>query len=172
MNKIFIFSYGSNSSKQIKERLSITENLISKSAHIDNHTRIFAGYSKKWNGAVASLYPCKNKKTYGIIVEITKEQLSLLSEYEKGYHLEIKKIISNKIPIECYVYIKDNNRYIKPPSQSYIDAINITLNERKKLINQLQLKYQYENHHRNILIRYIKDDKIHLFTKFPILPTL
>lgn len=146
MKEILLFSYGSNSTKQIKERLSITEDLIPYPSYIENHIRIFAGYSKKWKGGIASLYPSANKKTYGIIVKLTEDQLHSLSKFEKGYHLEIKKIMLNKIEIDCYVYIKDDIYFIKPPSKLYIDAINLTLDERQNKINS----------NRKILINYVK----------------
>lgn len=156
MNKILLFSYGSNSTKQIRERLKLKEYLLFKPAYINNHIRIFAGNSKRWNGGVASLYPCKNKITYGITVEITEDQLFILSEYEKGYHLEKKIVISDKKEIESYMYIKDKNRFIKHPSLSYLNAINEMLNERKNI----------KNIDRKLLIRYLnKYEKISIFNK-------
>lgn len=156
MNKILLFSYGSNSTKQIRERLKLTEYLVFKPAYINNHIRIFAGNSKKWNGGVASLYPCKNKKTYGIVVELTEDKLSILSEYEKGYHLEKKVVILDKKEIECYIYIKNKNKFINPPSLSYINAINEMLDERKNI----------KNIDRKLLIRYLnKYEKICIFYK-------
>lgn len=156
MNKILLFSYGSNSIRQICERLKLTEYLLYKSAYINNYVRIFAGNSKRWNGGVASLYPCKNKKTYGIVVELTEDQLSILSEYEKGYHLEKKVVVSDKKEIECYAYIKNKNKFINPPSISYINAINEMLDERKNI----------KNIDRSLLIRYLnKNQKICVFIK-------
>jgi hypothetical protein len=150
MKEILLFSYGSNSTKQIKDRLSITEDLIPYPSYIADHIRIFAGFSKKWKGGVASLYPSINKKTYGIIVKLTEDQLHSLSKFEKGYHLEIKKIMLNKTEIDCYVYIKDDINFIKPPSKLYIDAINCTLDERQN------------NPNRKILIKYVKNNNVYM----------
>jgi len=151
---MFLFSYGSNSIEQLKIRLSTTRVLLYKNAYMKDHIRIFAGKSKKWNGGVSSIYPKKNKKVYGIAIELSNDELNELNKFEYGYSLEIKKIMINKgdtgneEEIDCYVYIKKNNEFNLFPSESYLNAINIMLNNRIYKKN------------RKIMIRVIKNNKI------------
>jgi len=137
--KFAVFSYGSNSIKQLQGRLN---NLLLKSyyAYTLNYKRIFCGYSENWKGGVASLFPCNNKKTEGIVVFLNKEEIEKLDKYEKNYNKQ--KIICNIlytslnkayfIEEECIVYIANNNDFIKLPSIQYLVAINLMLNEHNK----------------------------------------
>lgn len=164
---IYLFCYGSNSIKQLNERLDerldersgeTSQNLslvplVPKKAYLKNYVRIFSGYSKRWNGAISSVFPCNNKKVYGIVVKLTLEQLEKLNIFEKGYHLEIKDIIiyeKNTIQniVKSFIYIKDNTKFRKFPSDSYMNAINIMLNDVSN------------KNTRKIFIRVVKNNKI------------
>ena len=97
MNKTYkniimiLFCYGSNSIKQIKERINDTENIKEiefQQAYLDNHVRIFAGKSIKWeDGAVASVYPLVGKKVYGIAVTLNDHQLQKLNKLGYGKNI-------------------------------------------------------------------------------------
>lgn len=148
---MFLFSYGSNSIEQLKIRLSTTRVLLYKNAYMKDYIRIFAGKSKKWNGGVASIYPNKNKKVYGIAIEISNDELNKLNKFESGYSLEIKKITidgEDKEEIDCHVYIKKNDKFNLFPSESYLHAINKMLNNRIYKKN------------RKIMVRVIKNNKL------------
>ena len=138
-SKYAIFSYGSNSLKQLQGRLN-NPLLKSYDAYTLNYKRIFCGYSKNWNGGVASLIPCNNEKTEGIVVFLNKEEIEILDKYEKNYNKQ--KIICNVlykslnkeffIEEECIVYIANNNDFIIVPSMQYLVAINLMLNQHNK----------------------------------------
>jgi hypothetical protein len=149
-----LFCYGSNSIKQLQQRLHINEKISWKKAYINNYVRIFAGYSKRWNGGIASIYPCNGKKVYGILVKLKVEDLELLNSYECGYHLKILDVFvnSNNI-IQSFVYIKTNNKFKRLPSEAYMNAINSMLNDRSKKEN---------NKSRKIFIRSVVNNKIKL----------
>jgi len=149
-----LFCYGSNSIKQLQQRLHINEKISWKKAYINNYVRIFAGYSKRWNGGIASIYPCNGKKVYGILVKLKIENLELLNSYECGYHLKILDVFvnSNNI-IQSFVYIKTNNKFKRLPSEAYMNAINSMLNDRSKKEN---------NKSRKIFIRSVVNNKIKL----------
>lgn len=139
LQKFAVFSYGSNSIKQLQGRLN-NPFLKSYYAYTLNHKRIFCGYSKNWNGGVASLIPYNNEKTEGIVVFLNKQEIEQLDKYEKNYNKQ--KIICdilykslNKeyfIQEECIVYIANNNNFILFPSEQYLVAINLMLNEHNK----------------------------------------
>jgi len=148
-----LFCYGSNSIKQLKERLHITENIYAKKAYINNYVRIFAGYSKRWNGGIASIFPCNGKKVYGILVKLKLEELEILNSYECGYHLKILDVSTKNNIFQSFVYVKDNNKFKKLPSEEYMNGINSMLNDRSKKKN---------NKFRKIFIRYVVNNKIKL----------
>jgi hypothetical protein len=149
-----LFCYGSNSIKQLQQRLHINEKISWKKAYINNYVRIFAGYSKRWNGGIASIFPCDGKKVYGILVKLKVEDFELLNSYECGYHLKILDVCINSTNIvQSFVYIKTNNIFKKMPSDSYMNAINSMLNDRSQEGN---------NKSRKIFIRCVLDNKIKL----------
>jgi len=129
----YIFSYGSNSIFQLRGRVN-NNNLISYPAYIENYKKIFRGYSNGWKGGVASLVKKRFIKTYGIIVFLSENEISKLDLYEIGYHKEelvctILEKYENKKNINCYVYIANDNSWISPPSEQYLVAIKVMLNE-------------------------------------------
>lgn len=150
-----LFCYGSNSIKQLQQRLHITEKIKYKKAYINNYVRIFAGYSKRWNGGISSIFPCDGKKVYGILVKLKIQDLELLNSYECGYHLKLLDVCVNSTNIlQSFVYIKDNNIFKRLPSDSYMNAINSMLNDRYQKGNN--------NKSRKIFIRCILNNKIKL----------
>ena len=123
-NKTCIFSYGSNSISQLQGRVN-NLTLQSYPAYVDNYKRIFVGHSKLWNGGVASLEKKNKIRTYGIIVYLSDDELAKLDSYEIGYTKH--EIICNTG--NAYAYIADDNYWITHPSQQYLVAIYIMLNE-------------------------------------------
>jgi gamma-glutamylcyclotransferase (GGCT)/AIG2-like uncharacterized protein YtfP len=137
----YLFSYGSNGLKQLSERLSRPKwNMYP--ATLLNHVRIFAGYSKKWEGAVSSVHPSRNGKVNGIIFEIQKEELEKLDKFEKGYRREIRKIGE----YDCHVYFKTNTAFECMPSKKYMDAI-------RKMLDDVP-----RSSRKQIIIRSVSDD--------------
>ena len=155
---MILFCYGSNSIKQIKERINDTENIKEiefQQAYLDNHVRIFAGKSIKWeDGAVASVYPLVGKKVYGIAVTLNDHQLQKLNKFEKGYSLIQKDIVIKNKVINAFVYVKDKIEFSKLPSDSYMNAINDMLNDRGF------------NDNRTILIRSVINNKVKIIYKW------
>lgn len=149
-----LFCYGSNSIKQLQQRLYITEKIKYKKAYINNYVRIFAGYSKRWDGGIASIFPCYGKKVYGILVKLKVEDFELLKSYERGYHLKILDVCVNSTNIvQSFIYIKTNNIFKELPSEAYMNAINSMLNDRSQKEN---------NKFRKIFIRCVLNNKIKL----------
>lgn len=147
-NYQYIFSYGSNSKKQLKERIEAKIKPIP--AVLANHVRIFSGYSNNWKGAIASVHPKKGDNVYGALSKITQEQLELLDNYEGGYTRKIKliNIVGSDKKIKAWVYFKDNLNFTDYPSVSYMKAIRRTLDD----VNS------YEGERKNIIIKKINDN--------------
>ena len=142
---ISVFSYGSNSIYQLRGRLD-NYSLQSHLAFLEGYKKIFCKHSEKWNGGVASIIPKRYIRTYGIIVELTLEELSKLDKYETGYskiYVECTIINDNdnifdplseqvqrihpKTP--CIAYQANDHEWIAPPSQEYLVAIKVMLDE-------------------------------------------
>ena len=141
VRKFAIFSYGSNSISQLRARV---DNLALQSypGYINDYKRIFCNYSKKWDGGVATLIPKKNIKTYGIIVYLTQSELEKLDSYEINYRKELLECIliqknqeeyQKEEKINCIVYISNDNTWVQPPSQQYLTAIKVMLEEFQQL---------------------------------------
>jgi len=127
-----LFSYGSNSLDQVKERINREGNIVCHPAYLDNFIRIFAGQSAKWNdGGVATIYPVKGQKCYGLALEVTEDELLLMDEFENGYYRSIQKVrMENGKSIRVNIYIKKKNEFLYFPSEKYLEAINKMLNDR------------------------------------------
>jgi hypothetical protein len=138
-NLFFLFSYGSNSINQIKKRLNINRNLPCIPSYFSNHIRIFAGYSKKWNGGVASYYKYKGSILEGICTLLTHNELLLMDTFEIGYkrkNVTVSILYDSKwINVTVQIYKKLDNTYITEPSKSYLNAITLMLKERNKIMN-------------------------------------
>ena len=128
--KTWLFSYGSNNLDQLKRRLKRTGEFTFAPGVLLDHARIFAGYSRRWEGGVASVLPKKNTKVYGTLVEVTAVELDALDSFEGGYHREIKDVHTpDGYVVPAVVYVKDNPMYSHPPSIAYLQAILKTLHD-------------------------------------------
>lgn len=147
-NKFPIFSYGSNSISQLRGRLG-NYSLKSYPAYIDGYKRIFCGHSNNWNGGIATLIEKKYIKTYGSIVYLDNNELSKLDSFEKIYtKKEVKcQIMINEIYNECkcLTYIANDNTWLSPPSEQYLIAIKIMLDENFKNNNYIIISKINEN---------------------------
>ena len=137
MSHIYLFCYGSNSARQIQERLSLSLPLEYKNAMIPDYCRIFAGKSSRWGGGgIATIIPCKGRNVYGIVVKCTFEQLMIIDTYEIGYRLEMMDVIVDESAREshtsknCFVYMKENTEFRAFPSIDYLSAIDEMLSDR------------------------------------------
>jgi len=142
--KYYLFSYGSNSAEQMKQRLGLLNPPKYYPAFINNYTRIFAGKNKFWqNGATATIYPEKNSKVKGIVFELSKQQIEKIDYYENkdltmSYNRKIiKGYIVNKSnkAIPFNVYIMNNPKFINLPSKEYLLAVNKLLNNYENKLN-------------------------------------
>jgi len=77
--KMYLFSYGSNSPRQLAERLG--HPVKGRAAFVSGHLRAFRGWSNRWEGGVATLIPGRGN-TYGYVAEVTPEDLAILDRYE------------------------------------------------------------------------------------------
>ena len=79
-------------------------------ATLPNHKLIFAGWSRKWRGGVASSKLCKGEKLIGAIYEISERCLRSLDKCE-GYpttydRMNITVFTEFSAPVEAITYVK------------------------------------------------------------------
>ena len=130
--KLWVFSYGSNSSVQLRARVKNPE-LRAHPAYVNDWARIFCLPSKNWRGAVASLSPAPESQTYGGAVHLTRDELALLDNYEGGYSkVEITMTVvleGDHVSVNGLVYICNSPKWTGPPSEQYLTAIHLNLRE-------------------------------------------
>jgi gamma-glutamylcyclotransferase len=149
----WLFSYGSNNRHQLTTRIQRAGPIEHLPAYLPNHARIFAGYSKRWGGGVASVISAEGLRVYGAVAKVTEEELDRMDAYESGYTREFKNVVIQGKPSQvasAVVYVKDDDTYQEPPSEAYLMAIHRTLSEVDR------------PHKSNILIRAYDCEKQHL----------
>jgi hypothetical protein len=140
-NMVYLFSYGSNSTRQIAERLERQYmEIVPIDAYLQNHVRIFAGVSTKWDGGgIASIYPKEGENVYGIAVRLRQCDLDILDRFERSYKREMRDIIlqhtisnTTNETVSAYVYIRENQKFVKEPAERYLRTIHEMLQQRKR----------------------------------------
>lgn len=133
----YLFWYGSNSLSQLKKRVE-NNNLTNKKAYLPGYIRIFAGYSKKWNGGTASILESSiDHYVKGSLVYLKESELKKLDKFEganknsnpfskkdniyRRCYVDVKDEKNNNI--HCLVYIRNNHNWIEYPSNSYLEAL-------------------------------------------------
>lgn len=139
-----VFCYGSNGIAQLHRRTG--EHCIAYPAVLEDYVRIFAGWSERWRGGVASVYPAPGQKVKGIVVELSMEGIKKLDGFEGvdlsdtcGYNREEVMVQvagcegrPEYVPKTCYVYIKRDPYFTHLPSYSYLNAIRTMLDEAQR----------------------------------------
>lgn len=153
---LYLLSYGSNSIEQLSRRIGHIGPMNHKPAYIQDYARIFAGYSSRWKGAIASIHKAKGKRVYGTLVEITNDELEKLDVFEGGYSREIMQVINqeNMNIVDAFVYVKNKTDFNRLPSESYMQAIH----------KQLHDSVRYHKH--TIMIRVIINGKLQTIGKW------
>ncbi len=119
------------------------------SAHAEGHFLVFAGYSRKWQGAVASLVSFEDmrgeskkgvkmdefKPAKGSIFKITARELEILDSFlgcyslnptNDQYNIYYRKFITINLDesnqnIKALVHIKSDRSWKKKPSKLYLE---------------------------------------------------
>ena len=140
------FAYGSNGTKQLRERCR-NEAIVSFKACVYDQKRFFTGYSKKWGGGgVASLMKVQGAVCKGSVAYLTKEELNRLDRFEgikEGNDPFCTDYSTNRyarVWVECDVWIKDVKQRVRAiayirnkttwegmPSKKYLNACYINI---------------------------------------------
>jgi len=83
--KVYYFAYGSNMDKEQMFERCRRRDILSEIALLQNYGFVYDGTSKTWGGhAVANVFPSPENTVWGIIYEVTAEELAKLDRKE-GY---------------------------------------------------------------------------------------
>jgi len=137
---IYLFSYGSNNTKQLAERLGHV--VCAHPGLVVNRQRVFRGHSKKWGGGTATLVPGKGQQVMGTLVEVDKADLEKLDAYEgvaQGKYVrknvQVHLVESAKKgskaktkEITAYAYLA-TSKDAAEPTREYLEAVAKTVGE-------------------------------------------
>lgn len=98
---------------QMKERCS-NLNFI-KRVILKDYRFVYDGHSKNRAGPVANILPSRNRKVYGGLFEIDKEDLASLNGHEKSYRkANVNVADEEKNTYKAVVYLRDKQKKGKP----------------------------------------------------------
>ena len=123
---MYYFAYASNlSRKQMSERCPDAQPKFV--ATLYNYKLIFAGWSRKWHGGVASIKPFRGERVTGAIYELSERGLRQLDKYE-GYpdiYTRVNVIVTDGFGsrMEAVTYIKVEQSEETQPSKEYLAII-------------------------------------------------
>jgi len=158
-----IFSYGSNHSDQLKQRIERDIKLDFNSGFIKNYTRIFAGFSNRWKGGVASIYPDEGSKVFGSVFYLSLEEIEKLDKFEGGYTrivLDVMEKINGVYETtKAFVYVKNDPYFNHLPSEDYCNAIYKMLTETdRKHTKGFFIRGVDENDNIKLISKWVKID--------------
>ena len=139
MSSHYVFSYGSNSTSQLRARVK-NPDLETFGAMLHGYSRVFCFDSKSWGGGgVASICPSSSQEMVcGALVCLSDEELKLLDSYERNYRKEKISVVlqtSGKI-VDAIAYVANGKSagqwtpsLTERPSEQYLTAIWTMLRE-------------------------------------------
>lgn len=120
---MYYFAYGSNlNKKQMLERCPDSKPLFL--AKLPNYKLVFANWSRKWRGGVATIRRFTGERVPGAVYDISEQCLRRLDRYEEGYdRLKVTVFNEDGNPIEAITYIKSGRLEEALPSKEYLAII-------------------------------------------------
>jgi gamma-glutamylcyclotransferase (GGCT)/AIG2-like uncharacterized protein YtfP len=127
MARILVFAYGSNlNERQMRARCPSAARVTR--AVLPNHALVFAGYSARWGGAVASLARKRGARVHGLVYRVTRFDLLRLDGFEGypfAYLRERKAVVTprgKRLRVHTYFQPESAVRLVGP-SLRYFERI-------------------------------------------------
>ena len=127
----YLFSYGSNSPRQLRERLG--HSVIGRSAYAPGWKRVFRGYSYGWDGGVASMDRDPDYTTFGFVAPVSVRDLSVLDRYEgvesgnyKRRTIDVVTFDGKRLKAVAYLA---TSKEFNEPSERYLAAVTETISK-------------------------------------------
>ncbi len=123
---VLYFAYGSNLSLDQMSRRCPGSRMMD-TGYIEDHELSFTTYANRWKGGVADIMEKKGSKVWGLVYELSLEDLSNLDYYEgfpDFYRRKKVKVFGRKTSHEevWTYFVVDKKGYI-PPSRVYFEII-------------------------------------------------
>ena len=124
----YLFSYGSNSPRQLSERLG--RPVTGERASVADYRRVFRGHSQRWGGGVASLERSAQDRVYGYVERVSDAELNALDRFEGVGLGKYKRI---KVPAQMGSQRRDAVAYVSTsttftqPTRAYLEAVAETI---------------------------------------------
>lgn len=132
--RALVFSYGSNLwSEQLRQRCPGALDL--GPATLDGWALGWAGHSRRWDGPVATVYPCKSAVARGAVVALTETDLAALDACEgEGtvyQRLPVRVRLRSGREVDAWVYVHKQRPHAAGlgPSPRYVARIAAGLAE-------------------------------------------
>jgi gamma-glutamylcyclotransferase (GGCT)/AIG2-like uncharacterized protein YtfP len=120
---MYYFAYGSNLSKrQMMERCPDSKPKFVVT--LPNYKLVFAGWSRKWRGGVATIKRFSGGKVAGAVYEVSEQCLRRLDNYESGYNrLNVVVFNEDSGPVEAVTYVRAGQVEETAPAKEYVALI-------------------------------------------------
>ncbi len=120
----YYFAYGSNmSSRQMSERLACDQLTIIGRARLQGYQLVFDKISRDGTGK-ANLTKDDSGEVWGVVYQLTDEQMSDLDDFEAGYSREkVEVILDDGQRLEVDTYISSRRNPSLRPHIDYVQTI-------------------------------------------------
>ena len=122
---IYYFAYGSNLNvAQLMTRIGKWRSV--RKAILKNYKLVFDVYSQKWSGLTSNIKECNSELVYGVIYEISMDQLNILTKkYEHKEPTKLDKVFildgdEKKLQVYTYVFSGENKGEVP---ENYLNTI-------------------------------------------------
>jgi gamma-glutamylcyclotransferase (GGCT)/AIG2-like uncharacterized protein YtfP len=97
-------------------------------AVLEGHRLSFTAFSRGWDGGVADVVETVGDKVWGLLYELTPEDLSALDVYEGYPHLYDRRRLhvvseANHLAVEAWVYFVVNKQDFVIPAAKYLAVL-------------------------------------------------
>lgn len=125
-DRMYYFAYASNlNRRQMAERCPDSKPKCTVT--LPNHRLIFAGWSRTWHGATASIKPFLGNKVVGAVYEVSERDMWSLDKHEgcPAVHSRVNKVVFTEDgqPIDVVTYIMRQQFEEGQPSPEYLATI-------------------------------------------------
>lgn len=93
-------------------------------SRLSDHELLFVGFSRMWQGGVATVHPSLGKTVHGLIYRMTPTDFQRLDKHEGGYQRRIVHIPDGDgelMPAQTYLHLTPDER--RGPSAAYAAII-------------------------------------------------
>jgi gamma-glutamylcyclotransferase len=121
---LFYFAYASNlNRKQMAERAPQAKARLS--ATLPNYKLMFAGWSRTWRGAVATIQQSHGDRVLGGVYELTEQDMEKLARFEgEEYGTTRVTVFPDTGPaIEAVTFVRTRQKEEGKPSPEYLAVI-------------------------------------------------